>query len=98
MTSTWTARGFKDFPQGQFGNPGQNLYVSRAGVLQRIHQSDLNGNGCLDLVFCNSQNHQERPRPSSTVIPSVPPTAPSCRPEAHGAAPSPTSTTTASTT
>ncbi|MYJ79974.1 MAG: VCBS repeat-containing protein [Caldilineaceae bacterium SB0670_bin_27] len=30
-------------------------------MLQRIHQYDLNGNGYLDLVFCNSQNHQERP-------------------------------------
>lgn len=61
MTSTWTTRGFEDFSQGQFGNAGQNLYVSRAGLLQRIHQRDLNGNGYLDLLFCNSQAHQERP-------------------------------------
>ncbi len=61
MTTTWTTRGFEKFRQGHFGNAGQNLYVSRAGVLQRIHQYDLNGNGHLDLVFCNSQNHQERP-------------------------------------
>ncbi len=61
MTNTWTTRGFENFCQGHFGNAGQNLYVSRAGVLQRIHQYDLNGNGYLDLVFCNSQNHQERP-------------------------------------
>ena len=61
MTKTWTTRGFENFRQGHFGNAGQNLYVSRAGVLQRIHQYDLNGNGYLDLVFCNSQNHHERP-------------------------------------
>jgi len=61
MTTTWTTRGFENFRQGHFGNAGQNLYVSRAGVLQRIHQYDLNGNGHLDLVFCNSQNHHERP-------------------------------------
>ena len=61
MTSTWTTRGSEGFRQGRFGNAGQNLYVSRAGVLQRIHQYDLNGNGHLDLLFCNSQNHQERP-------------------------------------
>ena len=61
MTTTWTTHGFESFRQGHFGNAGQNLYVSRAGVLQRIHQYDLNGNGHLDLVFCNSQNHQERP-------------------------------------
>jgi len=54
MTTTWTTRGFESFRQGQFGNAGQNLYVSRAGVLQRIHQYDLNGNGYLDLVFCNT--------------------------------------------
>ena len=57
----WTTRGFESFRQGLFGNAGQNLYVSRAGVLQRIHQYDLNGNGYLDLLFCNSQNHSERP-------------------------------------
>lgn len=61
MTYTWSTRGFEDFRQGQFGNAGQNLYVSRAGILQRIHQRDLNGNGYLDLLFCNSQNHHERP-------------------------------------
>ncbi len=61
MTYTWSTRGFEDFRQGQFGNAGQNLYVSRAGTLQRIHQRDLNGNGYLDLLFCNSQNHHERP-------------------------------------
>ncbi len=61
MTATWTTHGFESFRQGVCGNAGQNLYVSRAGVLQRIHQYDLNGNGYLDLVFCNSQNHWERP-------------------------------------
>jgi hypothetical protein len=28
--------------------------------LQRIHQYDLNGDGYLDLIFCNSQNHGEQ--------------------------------------
>jgi len=53
--------GFETFRRGTFGNAGQNLYVSHAGVLQRIFQFDLNQNGYLDLVFCNSQNHWERP-------------------------------------
>ena len=61
MTATWTTRGFESFRRGECGNAGQNLYVSRAGVLQRIHQYDLNGNGYLDLIFCNSQDHWERP-------------------------------------
>ena len=56
----WTAHGFEDFSKGTFGNAGQNLYVSRAGVLQRIHQFDLNQDGYFDLVFCNSQAHSER--------------------------------------
>ena len=57
----WTTQGFEDFRRGTFGNSGQNLYVSRAGVLQRIHQYDLNRNGYLDLVICNSQPHGEQP-------------------------------------
>ena len=41
----WTVDGFEAFSRGTLGNGGQNLYVSRAGVLQRIHQYDLNRNG-----------------------------------------------------
>ena len=36
MKGTWCERGFDDFRDGTFGNGGQNLYVSRAGVLQRL--------------------------------------------------------------
>jgi len=61
MEKTWRTTGFEGFRQGTFGNAGQNLYVSRGGVLQRIHQYDLNRDGYLDLVFCNSQNHGEKP-------------------------------------
>ena len=57
----WITKDFAGFSQGSCGNAGQNLYVSRAGVLQRIHQYDLTRNGYLDIVFCNSQNHWERP-------------------------------------
>ena len=57
----WTTEGFDAFRRGTFGNGGQNLYVSRAGVLQRIHQFDLNRNGYVDLVICNSQPHGEQP-------------------------------------
>jgi len=58
---TWITRGFADFARGTCGNAGHNLYVSRRGVLQRIHQHDFTGDGHLDLVFCNSQNHWEKP-------------------------------------
>ena len=57
----WTTEGFDGFRKGTFGNAGQNLYVSRAGVLQRIHQYDLNGNGYVDLVFCNDHDHGDKP-------------------------------------
>jgi len=61
VAGRWITRGFESFNQGSFGNAGQNIYVSRAGVLQRIHQFDVDGDGYLDLVFCNSQNHWEMP-------------------------------------
>ncbi len=56
----WVTEGFADFRAGTFGNGGQNLYVSKKGILQRIHQTDINRNGFIDLVFCNSQNHEEK--------------------------------------
>ena len=59
MKTQWVTKGFDDFRKGTFGNGGQNLYVSRAGVLQRIYQYDLNHNGYFDLVFANCQNHHE---------------------------------------
>lgn len=51
--------GFDAFRRGNFENGGQNLYVSKKGVLQRIFQYDLNRNGYVDLVFANCQNHHE---------------------------------------
>ena len=57
----WITEGFEAFSQGTCGHAGQNLYVSRKGILQRIHQYDFSGDGHLDLVFCNSQNHWEKP-------------------------------------
>ena len=57
----WTTQGFEAFRAGIFGNGGQNLYVSRAGVLQRIFHFDITQNGHTDLIFCNSQGHVESP-------------------------------------
>ena len=77
----WITRGFESFQRGTFGNAGRNLFVSRSGVLQRIHHLDLNRDGYLDLMFCNSQVHQEKPpayiygnvltRPELTELPSA---------------------------
>ncbi|MEW6754048.1 MAG: VCBS repeat-containing protein [Candidatus Latescibacterota bacterium] len=61
MAQEWVTRGFEAFRRGTCGNAGQNLYVSRQGVLQRIFQFDLNQDGYFDLVFCTSQDHEERP-------------------------------------
>ena len=61
ISGVWRTRGFEAFRRGTFGNAGQNLYVSRAGVLQRIHLFDLNKDGYLDLIFCNAQEHLESP-------------------------------------
>ncbi len=58
---TWTTSGFEGFRAGTFANAGHNLYVSRAGILQRIHHFDLDQNGHFDLVICNSQAHYEMP-------------------------------------
>ena len=56
----WIAKGFEAFREVFFENGRQNIYVSHQGVLQRIHQTDIIGNGYVDLVFCNSQNHEEK--------------------------------------
>ncbi len=56
----WITEGYEAFSRGQFGNGGQNIYVSRKkGVLQRIYQYDLTHNGYFDLAFANCQNHSE---------------------------------------
>lgn len=60
-TGSWMQQGFDDFIKGQFGNGGHNIYVSRAGVLQRIHRFDVTGDGYVDLLFVNSQDLNERP-------------------------------------
>lgn len=57
----WIEKGFNDFIDGEFANGGQNIYVSRNGILQRIFHFDVNKDGYLDLVFVNSQDMDERP-------------------------------------
>ena len=62
-SEVWKTQGFESFSKGSFGNSGQNIYVSRSGVLQRIHHSDINLDGEVDLLFCNSQAHEEYVHP-----------------------------------
>ena len=56
--------GFEAFRRGSFGNAGHNLYVSRAGVLQRIHLFDLNQDGFPDLLFGNAHDAANADVPS----------------------------------
>ena len=60
MKGSWVERCFDDFRDGIFNNGGQNLYVSKAGVLQRIFRFDVNNDGYADLLFANSHDYVER--------------------------------------
>jgi len=61
QNQVWRQEGFSEFIKGTLGNGGHNIYVSKAGVLQRIHQFDINGDGYVDLVFANSHDTIEKP-------------------------------------
>ena len=50
----YITEGFEAFRRGSFENGGQNLYVSRKGVLQRIFQYDINQDGYPDLQCLKS--------------------------------------------
>lgn len=52
---------FEEFRQGIFGNGGQNIYVSRRGILQRIHRFDVTQSGYADAFFANGQEIDECP-------------------------------------
>ena len=56
----WTKEGFEAFRKGTFGNSGQNIYVSKKGVLQRVFNMDIDGNGYPDIPFANSHRAGER--------------------------------------
>lgn len=57
----WITKGYEGFSKGTMGNGGQNIYVSRKGILQRIFQFDVNMDGHPDLIFASSQSMYERP-------------------------------------
>jgi hypothetical protein len=59
--SRWIDSGYAGFAGGEFGNGGQNIYVSKSGILQRIYRFDLNGDGWTDLVFTNAHDMNETP-------------------------------------
>lgn len=58
--------GFAGFSRGTIGSAGANLYVSAAGVLQRIQLMSLEGD-VIDLPFANT--HDDDPRVPVLVLP-----------------------------
>ncbi len=57
----WITEGFDAFSRGTMENGGQNLYVSKKGVLQRIFQYDINQDGHPDILFGCSHSMYECP-------------------------------------
>ena len=53
-------KGLEQFSKGTFGGGGNNLFVDANGVIRRILDNDLNGNGIFDLVLPNSHGYIER--------------------------------------
>lgn len=52
--------GFEDFRTGRFDDGGSNLYVNALGEIERIHRTDLDGDGFPDIVIANSHAYLER--------------------------------------
>ena len=53
----FTHKGFDAFSQGQLGNAGANLYVTRAGAVRTINVWDYNQDGNTDILVTNDHNH-----------------------------------------
>ncbi|NLZ56208.1 MAG: VCBS repeat-containing protein, partial [Clostridiaceae bacterium] len=52
--------GFADFSRGRCEDAGFDLFVDHHGVVRRIRDFDLNGDGHFDLVLPNSHGYVER--------------------------------------
>ncbi len=61
MEKKYSHQGFETLSKGVLGNGGQNLYLSKKGVLQRIFNFDTTGNGCFDIMIANSHDYNEKP-------------------------------------
>jgi hypothetical protein len=56
----WVHRGFEEFARGRFDNGGSNLYVNARGEIETIHRTDVNDDGCVDIVLANTHGYIER--------------------------------------
>ncbi len=61
---TWIEDSFDDFADGRLDAGGQNLYVSRDGMIRTIHRFDINNDGYLDLFFGNTHDLQNVVEPT----------------------------------
>lgn len=62
--NVWVEESFEDFRDGTFDSSGQNLYVTAKGQVKTIHHFDLNHDGYVDMVFCNSHDFVHTPEPA----------------------------------
>jgi hypothetical protein len=53
-------KGLEQFRKGTCGNGGDNLFVDANGVIRRIMDNDLNGDGVFDIALPNSHGYIER--------------------------------------
>lgn len=53
-------RGLEQFKKGTFAGGGDNLFIDANGVMRRIFDNDLNGDGTFDIVLPNSHGYIER--------------------------------------
>ncbi len=60
MPSPIIHRGFEAFSRGRFDDGGSNLYVNAKGVIERIHRTDLNNDGYVDIIISNHHGYIER--------------------------------------
>jgi hypothetical protein len=60
MGRTITHAGFEAFAAGRFDDGGSNLYVNANGEIERIHRTDLTGDGIPDIVIPNTHGSLDR--------------------------------------
>ena len=60
MTEPIIHRGLEAFARGRFDDGGSNLYVNAKGVIERIHRTDLNNDGYVDIILANHHGYIER--------------------------------------
>ena len=59
---------FDDFITGSFDDSGQNMYVSKKGVIKSTHRFDINNDGFLDVIFCNTHDRRNICPPTLTTV------------------------------